>query len=146
MKTSTHTKAGYVAAFLLFAVAAFEVALAAGAPLGRAAWGGANADLSESLRAASGISVVVYIALGLLVLGRVRHWGVLPSGVFRWGTWIVFALMVAGTIMNWASRSPWERYIQGPIVLVLAVSLLMAARAPKPEPASGRRLAVTPRA
>ena len=47
----------------------------------------------------------------------------------------MFALVAMGAVMNWASRSPWERYIMDPIVLVLAVSTFMAARAPLTAPA-----------
>lgn len=59
--------AAVVASVLLAALAAFQVALAAGAPLGRLAWGGRHRVLPTGLRIASGVSVVVYAGIGWLI-------------------------------------------------------------------------------
>ena len=51
--------------------AAFQAALALGAPLGRAAWGGAyEGQLPMGLRIASGVAVGVFVLAALIVLGR----------------------------------------------------------------------------
>jgi hypothetical protein len=64
-----------VAAAIGFAgIAVFEMALAAGAPWGHAAWGGAQADLSAAQRIGSAIAVVVWAAAALIVLGRAGLW------------------------------------------------------------------------
>ena len=52
-----------VFAGLLGFLAAFQVALACGAPLGRFAWGGAHTRLPASLRIASVVSILIYGAL-----------------------------------------------------------------------------------
>ena len=50
-----------VAALLLGGITGFQVALAAGAPAGRLAWGGSHdGTLPDGLRAASGVAAVVW--------------------------------------------------------------------------------------
>jgi hypothetical protein len=39
------------------------------------------------------------------------------------------ALLVLGTLANFLSRSPWERFLLGPVTLVLAGLCLVVARA-----------------
>ena len=68
-------RAAAVAAAIGFAgIAVFELALAAGAPWGHAAWGGAHADLSAAQRAGSAVAVVVWAGAALIVLGRAGLW------------------------------------------------------------------------
>ena len=112
----------------------FQVALAAGAPLGRAAWGGAHAGrLPRQLRMSSLIAGAVWDLAGLVLLRRAGHMtGLLPWTVAQWGTWIVAGLLVLGTVMNVASPSRWERYMWGPFAATLAVLCFLAARAPAP--------------
>lgn len=52
------------------AIAAFEAALAAGAPFGRAAWGGAHTHLPAGLRIASAVAVGVWLFAALIILRR----------------------------------------------------------------------------
>jgi hypothetical protein len=51
----------------------------------------------------------------------------MPVGVARWGTWVLFGLLLMGTVMNLASRSRLERGIQTPIAAVLSVLCLVVA-------------------
>jgi hypothetical protein len=62
-------RVGLVTAGGLAGVAAFEMALALGAPLGRAAWGGAHAHLSAGLRIASAGAAAVWLGAALAVFG-----------------------------------------------------------------------------
>ena len=112
----------------------FQVALAAGAPLGRAAWGGAHAGrLPRQLRMSSLIAAAVWIVAGLVLLRRAGHLtALLPWTVAQWGTWIVAGLLVLGAVMNVASPSGWERYLWAPFAATLAVLCILAARAPAP--------------
>jgi hypothetical protein len=111
-------------------VAFFQAALALGAPWGRAAWGGAHERLPNGLRIASGFAVVFWLVSGLVVLGRAGYdWSPIPMGVARWGTWVLFGMLVVGTVMNLASRSRLERLIQTPIAAVLSVLCLIVALA-----------------
>jgi len=109
--------------------AAFQAALALGAPLGSASWGGAyEGHLPMSLRIASGVAVCVYVLFALIVLGRGGFRGVpLPNGVLRWGTWVLAGLMFLGALVNFASSSGWERFGWGPVALILALLCLFVA-------------------
>ena len=112
-----------------FGLAAFQVALALGAPLGRAAWGGAHTHLPMGLRVASAFAVGVWLLAALIVLGR-AGFGVspLPLGFVRWGTWILVGVLPLGAVMNFASPSNWERFLWGPVALILAALCLAVAR------------------
>ena len=102
--------AGLVAALGFLVIAVFQVALALGAPLGRAAWGGTHSVLPTSLRIASGV-VGVWSLAALVATARA---GVPiappPTPVTWWGAWFLVGLLVLGAIMNAASSSPWERF------------------------------------
>jgi hypothetical protein len=109
-------------------VAGFQVALALGAPLGRAAWGGTHDRLPTRLRIASGFAAVVWIMAALVVLGSGGHsLSPFPSGVERVGTWVLFGLLALGAVMNIASRSKWERFLMSSVAALLAVLCLIVA-------------------
>ena len=112
-------------------IAAFQLALALGAPLGRAAWGGTHAHLPASLRIASAFAVGVWVLAALIVLGRGGFQvSPFPPAFLRWGTWALVGVSVVGALMNFASRSKWERFIWGPVALILAVLCFLVARQP----------------
>ena len=121
-------RAAVLAATGFMVVAGFQLLLALGVPWGRAAWGGSQATLTPDLRAASSVSMVVFFAAALVVLGRAGYWGMRLSGVYRVGTWLLAAAMGLGAVMNLASSSVWERFIWAPVALVLAVSSFVVAR------------------
>ncbi|MGH3148513.1 MAG: hypothetical protein ACRDTR_22255, partial [Rubrobacter sp.] len=123
--------AAAAAAFGFVGVATFQFALAAGAPWGQAAWGGAQANLPTTLRLASGIAVAVYAAASLIVLGRAGYWGRGSfSALFRLGTWFLAFAMALGALLNFASQSRWENYLWGPVALTLAILCAVVARSP----------------
>ena len=76
-------------------IAAFEVALVLGAPLGRAAMGGFyEQQLPMGLRIVSGVAVGVWLLFVLIVLGRAGFKVIpLPAAILRWGTWVLVGLM-----------------------------------------------------
>ena len=121
--------AAVVAALGFAGLAIFQLALAAGAPWGHAAWGGANARLSTAQRGASAAAVVFYAAAALIVLGRA---GILRArgnaALFRWGTWFLAVAMAIGAFPNFLSQSRWENFIFGPLALVLAIVCVVVAR------------------
>ncbi|WP_328414683.1 hypothetical protein OG470_20850 [Micromonospora sp. NBC_00389] len=117
------------AAVGLVGIALFQLALAVGAPLGRAAWGGTHVGpLPTGWRVASGVAVIVWTFAALVVLRR-GGMGLLgmPETVARWGTWVLFGLLLLGVLMNVASSSAWERYFWGPYALILAGLCSLAA-------------------
>ncbi|HEY9376126.1 MAG TPA: hypothetical protein VIQ02_03420 [Jiangellaceae bacterium] len=126
--------AGIAAAVGFLTIAAFQAVLALGAPLGRAAWGGTHAQLPTALRVASAVAFGFWALAALIVLGRAGvHISPLPSTVLRWGTWILVGMLAIGALLNFASPSSWERFLWGPIALILAgLCLLLALSAATP--------------
>ena len=119
------------AALGLLVIAAFQVALALGAPLGRAAWGGRHTGtLPARLRVASGVATAVWIIAAFIVLGRGGLIAVpLPEAVLTWGTWVLVGVLVLGALANFVSASPWERFGWGPFAGILAALCLVVALA-----------------
>ena len=122
--------AATVAAAGFLVIAAFQLALALGAPLGRAAYGGRSAVLSPTLRRASAGAVVIWLVAAVVMLGRGGVVAVpLPDVVLDVGAWVLVVLSVLGAIVNLASSSPWERFGWAPFSAALAVlSFIVASR------------------
>ncbi len=132
-RPARRTAAAAAVGFL--AIAAFQVALAVGAPFGRAAWGGAYTYLPTGLRIASAFAVGVWLFAALIVLGRGGfRVSPLPPKFLRWATWALVGLQLLAALTNFASSSSWERYLWGPVALVMAVLCLVVARSAAPEP------------
>jgi len=122
------TLAASLAAAGFLVIAAFQFALARGAPLGRAAYGGRNAVLSPALRRASAGAVVIWLLAAVVILGAGGVVAVpLPDVVLGIGPWVLVVLSVLGTIVNLASSSPWERFGWAPFSAALAVLSLIVA-------------------
>ena len=107
-----------VALTVLAGVGAFEIALAAGAPWGAAAWGGQSPGvLPTSLRVASAAAVLVYGGLAVIVatdrLGSTWRARLLTAASL---------LIALGAVGNLASQSPVER-VWAPVAATLAVML-----------------------
>lgn len=116
-----------VALALLAVGVVFQVALVAGMPWGRFAWGGSHRVLPQRLRIGSAIAVVLYLAFSLLLLSRA---GVLPGGdsvVIVVLTWVLFAYFAVGVVMNAISRSRPERWTMTPVCAMLALVTLIIA-------------------
>jgi hypothetical protein len=120
-------RAAQAATFGFAAIAVFQAALAAGAPLGEAAWGGAQAQLTTAQRVGSAGSVGFYIIAIVLVRGRAAGRQERP---YRWGTWALAVLLGLAALANLASGSPWENFVLAPIALTLtALCVIVAGRA-----------------
>lgn len=114
---SDPTWVAWSAAALLVGVAAFEAALASGAPWGAAAWGGTHEGvLPPGLRVASVGSVVVNALLAALAVGRLvrgrRRATVLAA---------VTVYSALGVVANLATPSPVERAIWAPVTVALTI-------------------------
>ena len=106
----------------------FQVALAAGAPFGRAAWGGAHERLPRNLRVGSAIAALVWVFAALTVLaGAGFEASPIPASVADWATWALAGLLLVGMAMNALSRSRLERLIWTPVALVLAALTVIVA-------------------
>ena len=121
--TRTHV---WGTAFAVWAcgVGLFQVALAAGAPWGAAAWGGANAGvLPVGFRVASGVSALVWVGVAAVAAGRLLG----PVGRRRLLLGVA-AYSTLGVAMNAASPSDVERAVWVPATLVGAGLAWMAWR------------------
>jgi hypothetical protein len=127
----TRSPVAAAAAAGFIGLAGFELALTLGAPLGRAAMGGTHTYLPAGLRIVSGIATLLWPLAALVVLGRGGYRVPLISArVSRTGTWGLVGLLSLGVLMNLASSSDWERFLQAPIAAVLAALCLVVARTP----------------
>lgn len=125
------TRVAATVALVLFALLiVFQLALALGAPWGRAAYGGQNtAVLPMQFRVASAVAVVVWAALALVVVRRagLPVWAPLPAAWLPVAVWIVVGLLVIAVVMNAITPSGLERAIWLPFTLLLLASTLTVA-------------------
>jgi len=120
--------AAIAACTILAALAVFQVALIAGAPIGRFAWGGQHQILPPRLRVGSVVSIVLYAAFALAILERTSLVTVFGSiGFVQVACWVLFGYFTLGIVMNSISRSKPERNTMVPVSLVLAVLVLVVA-------------------
>ena len=123
--------AAVVAYVLLGALAVFQIALAAGAPLGALAWGGKHRVLPRGLRIASAVSVLVYGLFAAIIAGAVssqdRFGDYIPETPV--GIWVLTAYFGLGVIANAISRSRPERFVMTPVAAVLCACCLLVALA-----------------
>ena len=118
--------AAAVAWILLAALAVFQIALAAGAPLGHLAWGGQHRVLPARLRVASAVNVVLYAVIAWLI-GRAAAVASEPGDSTHAAAWVLTAFFGVGVLMNAVSRSRAERLLMTPVALILALCPLAIA-------------------
>ncbi|QNO37594.1 hypothetical protein H4J02_00635 [Protaetiibacter sp. SSC-01] len=124
--------AAVAAAALYAGIVAFQLALAAGVPWGRAAYGGQRDDLPASMRVSSGVAAVLWAGFALIVLRRVGlvGWAPLPDAWLPAAVWVAAALAGLSVVLNAITRSRIERAIWLPAsVLLLAATLALALTA-----------------
>jgi hypothetical protein len=120
--------AAIAACTILAALAAFQAALIAGAPIGRFAWGGQHDVLPPRLRVGSAVSIVLYAAFALVILERAGLATIFGSpGFVQVASWVLFGYFTLGILMNGISRSKPERNTMAPVSLVLAALVLLVA-------------------
>ena len=106
---------------LLILLAAFQLALILGAPLGDFAWGGQHRVLPARLRVGSAVSILIYGLIVLVAWDSVGAIDLLPDGFADVAMWVIFGYFVLGIPLNAISRSKPERYAMVPVTIVLAV-------------------------
>ncbi|WP_380167829.1 hypothetical protein [Jannaschia sp. R86511] len=116
---------------LLFSVAGFQVAVAAGAPWGRWTQGGtAPGVLPQPQRVAAVASAGLLVTWGGALLGRVGEGPMrdahprLVAGL----SYSAAAYAVLGTVVNALSRSPHERALWTPVSAVIAGLSIVTVR------------------
>lgn len=120
--------AAEVAAALLVVVIIFELLLVAGAPLGRAAWGGVHRVLPPKLRWGSGAAAVMLIVAGWVVLARAALEAPGPGPLtVRMATWASAAFFALNTVGSLGSESRVERLVMSPVMAALAICFTLVA-------------------
>ncbi|HWM34118.1 MAG TPA: hypothetical protein VNR36_07750 [Pseudolysinimonas sp.] len=119
--------AAFLFTALLLLLATFQIALIAGAPLGRFAWGGQHEVLPARLRRGSVLAILIYAGMALIVLDRAGAISIFPAGASAVLVWVVFAYSCLSVVLNAISRSKPERYLMVPVSLALAVLSLLVA-------------------
>lgn len=120
--------AATLASFILAGLAIFQLLLAAGAPIGNYAWGGAHRVLPLAFRLASLVSVFLYCCFSFVILSKADIISSsLPSSVIGISMWVLTAYFTLGILMNAASRSKNEKRVMTPIVSILALLFLYVA-------------------
>ena len=121
--------AAIAAAVLFLLLAAFQLALALGAPWGRAAYGGAVERPGTGLRIASAVAVLVWTGVALVVLRRsgIETWAPLPTSWLPIAIWVIVAYLAIGVVMNAISPSPLERAIWVPFILAAGALTIVVA-------------------
>ncbi|HEV7948888.1 MAG TPA: hypothetical protein VGP24_03880 [Glaciihabitans sp.] len=115
-----------LAAGLLIGLVGFQLALAFGAPWGRAAYGGATEQPGLELRVSSAVASVLWSVVALVILRRGGHGvpGVIPRPALPITMWIVVALLAVGLVLNLITPSELERMIWAPVTAVLLVATM----------------------
>lgn len=107
------------------AIVFFQVALIAGAPLGRYTQGGRHAGaLPLGGRVIAAVSIPVLVFQGLAVLSAAGFPGLEWP---RWTVWVALGVQCMTTVLNLITPSKEERAVWGPVTLVMAALALVVA-------------------
>jgi len=114
---------------VLFALMSiFQLLLALGLPLGKAAYGGKYEKLPTNLRIASLIAVGIFVFAIIVVLERAGiitiFNNVLLTAIV---VWILAGYFTLNVLMNAVSRSKWEKRIMTPLSLIITVCCFIIA-------------------
>lgn len=116
------------AAAVLGLLMLFQLLLALGLPLGRAAWGGQYDVLPTNLRLSSLAAVAILGLAAWVMLARADLVRPGPKGrIIRWAAWGFAAYLALNTAGNLVSTSPIERAVMTPVTIFLAVSFVIVA-------------------
>ncbi|MCU1510046.1 MAG: hypothetical protein JWQ12_2311 [Glaciihabitans sp.] len=113
---------------LLAMLAAFQLALAAGLPFGRFAWGGQNKVLPARLRVGSALSVVAYAIFAFVALERADITSVISVPLVSIiAMWVIAGFLALSILPNLASKSRHEKRLMVPVSLGLATLAILVA-------------------
>lgn len=94
-------------------------------------WGGRQPELTPSLRVTSVVAAVILGVFIYIIRYRAGLVGRVPQPIIiRVLAWVVTGYMVLNTLGNFASASNVERFLFGPMTIVMAVTSLIVAASP----------------
>ncbi len=134
------TVAAVTSAVLFLSVAGFQAVLALGAPLGAHVLGGRySGTLPRRMRVFSGITALILVGAGLIVLARagILGWPAGANWLLAPATWVIASFLALNTLGNRTSRSRFERTIFAPTTAALAVLCAYVALTGSDSPGPG---------
>ena len=91
-------------------------------------WGGRQTELTMTMRLTSVVAAVILAAFIYIIRCRAGLAGRMPPPtIIRIAAWVVTGYMVLNTLGNFASVSNVERFLFGPMTIVMAVACLIVA-------------------
>lgn len=115
---------------LLAGLAILQLGLIAGLPLGRFAWGGQYRILPARLRFGSGMAILIYGALALVILDRAHLIAILPDAWSSGSAWATVFYLALAVALNMISPSQAERRLMTPVAALLLCCALLVAMGP----------------
>ncbi|MCK0142435.1 hypothetical protein [Aliiroseovarius sp. F20344] len=116
--------AGYIYAALIVVLVCFQFCMALGMPWGHLANGGRwRGTLPPYMRVAAIGQAGILVFMGIAVATRAG----LLQGWPGWTFWVALGVTILTTIANWATPSPAERRLWGPVTLVLSITVITIA-------------------
>lgn len=112
---------------MLGLLAIFQIVLAAGAPLGKFAWGGEHITLPLNLRFGAISAVLRYVFIVFIALDRSGTIVVLPGEFSFWVMWLIVAHLGFSVILSLLSKSKYEKMTLAPYTFVMGVLSLLIA-------------------
>ena len=124
----TPASAARLFAVLVAGVVVFQLALAAGAPLGHYAMGGAfPGTFPPALRVAAVVQAVILTGLAIVLLARAGVAFARLGRPARWLAWVVVGVSAVAAVLNIITPSGPERMVWAPVgVAMLLLSLRVA--------------------
>lgn len=112
---------------MLGVLAVFQIALAAGAPFGKFAWGGEHITLPLNLRFGAISAVLRYAFIAFIALDRAGIIAVLPEEFSFWVMWLIVGHLGFSVILSLFSKSKYEKMTLAPYTFVMGVLSLLIA-------------------
>ena len=120
--------AANIASVLFFIFVVVQLLVAAGIIPISMLWGGRHPELTPSLRVTSVVAAVILGAFIYIIRYRAGLVGRLPQPtIIRVAAWVVTGYMVVNTLGNFASVSTVERFVFGPMTIILAITSFIVA-------------------
>lgn len=116
-----------LATLILLLLSVFQIALAAGAPYGSVAWGGANRILPGQQRIASAAAPLIYTFFASFPLQKTGYAHIWPSGWIEPGIWIIACYLASSAGLNAMSKSRPERLVMTSVAAALAILFFIIA-------------------
>lgn len=117
-----------VCSVLISIVILFQFALAAGMPWGELAMGGMHPGKFPPAMRVGAVVQGMIMAIALLII-HIRAGVFLPDWlpIARIAIWFVVAIFAISTVLNWITKSNWERRLWAPtITTILLITVYVA--------------------